>query len=419
MKKVRFVTLVLLAAVIVVLAVSSLTKRSSENLQKNSNKTDERSVRYYNERAVAAVRGYDFQDAVTELGSAIQQDPGSPTLFYNRARVYESLGEFTKASEDYGKAAELDPDGKVGKFAYRRLEVLADKLEQTTVQSEKGESGILYSMAIANFDEAINCYNYQDLNTARETTLLAISLNETAYLLDPSNTELIGFLYMMKGFLYHIIGRQYANEIKPNDTNYIVMAWLRQAYYPFSCADKYYQEADRYLTTPAQQELLKTYIAKNEYFFKMAKKYIPTVDFDGKNYMKNIEKETSAIVDLDRVNSMITAKNFDAIPEFIESRVEDLRTANPDESLNSLGLTYLFRSYYNLSYALKNADNDPEWILQNIDKFENELNKCLAYLTKADENLKNEFLKETVVNIRGVVHSTWQRVKETAGLIYE
>jgi len=372
-------------------------------------------ISYNNKRALDAVEKGEFWTALKELNRAIKKDPDNAILYQNRGRISEKLGKYNDASDDYAKTTELDPTGKVGHLACYRLEKMADNLQQKEIDANSSESSPLYNTGIKYFDKAVDCYKANDFNAAREELQLAMTLCETAHLLNPANTELIGFLYMTKGFIYHIIGKQYAKMVKPNDSNYTAMVWLRRAYYPFSCSDNYYRHAKKYLTAAKQPEFVKGYISENDYLLKMAKKYIPTVDYEGRKYMKNIKIETAAIVDLDVLNMMISTGDYAGVNDFINKKLKDLKKADTTESQNAVGISYIYRAYSALSNALEHVDKDPEWIRQNKGAFKEQLNGCIEDLKTANAHIKNDSLKELTSNIDDIARQTWRQISDIAG----
>jgi len=50
--------------------------------------------------------------AVKDYSIALNLDPDNARAYYSRALVYEKVGDQLKASEDYSKAAVLDPEFK-------------------------------------------------------------------------------------------------------------------------------------------------------------------------------------------------------------------------------------------------------------------------------------------------------------------
>ena len=59
-------------------------------------------AKYYNDRGTAHYREKnDLESAILEYTKAIEVDPNYEVAYYNRAHLYEELGEYNKAIDDY------------------------------------------------------------------------------------------------------------------------------------------------------------------------------------------------------------------------------------------------------------------------------------------------------------------------------
>ncbi|MBL7157250.1 MAG: tetratricopeptide repeat protein [Candidatus Omnitrophica bacterium] len=372
----------------------------------------DRPAPHFNELALKLAGEGDYEGALTEIDRALERFPDSAILYQNRGRIYEKLGEYNEASDNYAQTITLDPSGEVGSLAYYRLKTMAETLEQQNEQSTISESAVFFQRGIEYFDKGIALYNKNDLDAARENLQLTVVLFDTALSLNPGEKQTTGFLYMAKGLSYFIIGKQYAQKIKSNDSNYTVMEWFRRAYHPLSYAANYYARAKDYLTTPRQQELLKSYVALDDKLLKVVKKYILRVDYEGRNYLKNMKIETQCVVDLDVLNTMINTGKYEAVPEFVNKRLALLKKLDTNESKNAVGISYLFRSYLYLNYVLEHMDKDPEWIRQNKEALNDRLNACMEDLETAQRYPMNESLEEFLANIANLAQSVRQNINK-------
>ena len=368
---------------------------------------------YFNERALELAGEGDYENALKEIDKALEKYPESSILYQNRGRIYEKLGNHEEASKNYAQAAMINPAGPVGALAYHRLKTMAETLEQKNKESALSESGAIFSEGIKFIDSAVERYNGNNLEDAREHLRLAIALLSTALTVDPEDKKTLGFLYMAKGFMYHVIGRQYAGNIKSNDNAYTAMEWLRRAYPPFLYADRYYEYAKNYLTSPAQKELIEGYIKTNDYYVKNAKKYIPTVDFEGRVFIKNMDIESKCIVNLDILNTMVNMGNYSSAFDFATENLDLLKKVNTNEALNSVGLSYLFRSYQYLIHALNGMDKGSEWIKKNKPSIEANIDNCLNDLETAQRYTLNDSLAEFSANTVHLAQSIKKRLNNT------
>ena len=102
------------------LAISSC----KEFLDSHPGSGADRSVAYFY-RGSALSASNRFDEAIEDLGRAIEADPAWPLPYNNRARAYVEKGEPAKAVADYDKVVELSPGNAAGyvnrALAYMKL----------------------------------------------------------------------------------------------------------------------------------------------------------------------------------------------------------------------------------------------------------------------------------------------------------
>ena len=100
-------------------------------------------------------------ELVSELDEAIDSDPGNVVYYFARAITFEGMGEIEKASADYDKILEIDPEYYDAAFnkgvmylnsAAKVVESLEGEYKPSIINAKEAEINGYYSKAIVHFE---------------------------------------------------------------------------------------------------------------------------------------------------------------------------------------------------------------------------------------------------------------------------
>jgi len=136
--------------------VEQLNKQTS-NIILDIEKINKNAVEYFSQRK--------YQDVIREAGKAIDLIENSTgqivdtavhtSILYNRARAYQEIEEFAKATSDFKKALELSPDHTK---AAMRLEECTSHMLETKLNIDKLNKTGIACFSQGEYEEAINRY---------------------------------------------------------------------------------------------------------------------------------------------------------------------------------------------------------------------------------------------------------------------
>ena len=328
--------------------------------------------------------------------------------YNNRGVENQKLSKFGLAAEDYLKAYELDPDGKVGSIAYGNLNRLHAALKADNESLPERSSQEIYGFGTNRFDTAADLYNNGNYAEAKRYLTLAIRLFATARMIDPDNNNAYGFMFLAKGFFYYICGLESVQSVKPTDTNYTTMAYLRRAYYPLAYADAYYDLALECLTDPQKKETVKSYKDTNSaYMKKTVGKFLPKLDYWSKPYMDNVKKDVQCAVAMDRINETLVAGEYDRAFELIQKFETQLEKLDANQTGNKNGFWFMNLAYARLVVVLPHLSQGSELSDEQKLQIKGLLDQCLGDLKRA----RFEFGTAAYVNFSDTMTNHVERLK--------
>jgi len=337
----------------------------------------------------------EFEELVAEYTRSLKVNPEDPVAYNDRGVVYQKMGKFSLAAEDYLNAIRLDSDGDIGRLAYNNLYELNMGLKNINKYLPQQRFGELFKRGRGYFDEAVSLYKERAFNQAKKYLELALTTFTLARMYEPDNKNVQGLVYLTKGFMHHITGIQYIQAIKSTDTNYTVLAYLRKAYYPLAFADAYYKASLEYLTGRDSKSFVKGYRIANDTCIKVAKKYLSRVDYWSRSYMKRTKKDVEFAVGIDRLNGLLAAGDCEMAEEIVlklDSRLADLQRA---ESENIIGFKFLSLAYARLIGFFPYIEKADEMSAKKRQMMRNLLQECMRDLERA----KNGFKLAALVNL--------------------
>jgi len=117
-------------------------------------------------------------ELVSELDEAIDSDPGNVVYYFARAITFEGMGEIEKASADYDKILEIDPEYYDAAFnkgvmylnsAAKVVESLEGEYKPSIINAKEAEINGYYSKAIVHFENVFE--NNMDMPIAEKKDL--------------------------------------------------------------------------------------------------------------------------------------------------------------------------------------------------------------------------------------------------------
>lgn len=310
-------------------------------------------------------------------------EPKTAAEYIDRGVQYVKNDKYTRAAECYQKAIELDPYGEMGTLAYSNLENLSNNLKTSVESQPNNWSQELFNSGVEHFDKAVELYNAHNYTEAKRYLELAMQIFGCSRTVDPNNRHAHGFIYISKGFFYHICGRENIGLIKPSDSNYAVMVYLRRACYPLTYADAYYKLAREYLKKSDYEDLLEGYRDLNDDYYKnKIEKYLPQTDYWAKPFMENIKKDVECAVTIDKINGMIVSGEYEEAIE-VMTKFEKKLEKMDNQTGNRNGFIFLNLSYARLATIVPYFSQGREWTDEQRSHLIEFLRLCSADLKRA------------------------------------
>jgi len=280
----------------------------------------------------------------------------------------------------------------------------------------KDESLELFRTGIGYFDKGIEASNLNDLNTAKKYARLSLSIFLSSRALDPGSSYTKAFIYVAKGFMYHLSGTQMRTAIRTDSDTYTVLVQLRRAYYPLEHASYYYEHALEYLTDPNTIEYVKGLKARNDAEVKLVKQFLPQVDYKADRFLQAIEAEAQGIVNFDRINDLISEKNYDAVPAVIEKNKKISEKLLRLKSDNAAGFANLTEAYEDLLPVLRSLASADEKVRANAAFLGGKLNACVEYTRMAETGFRDLALSKLCQDLRDNVMKIRASLRKRTGM---
>lgn len=323
-------------------------------------------------------------DAGSEYVARRKNEPETAAEYNDRGAEYQKAGRYGSAAEYYQKAIELDPGSEGALLAYENLENLAKGLREAVESQPADWSQEVFSSGVAHFDKAGASYNTANYTEAKQYLELAIQIFASSRMIDPGNRQAHGFLYISKGFYYYICAIENTKSIKPSDTNYTAMAYLRRACYPFTYAGEYYKLAREYFTNPELIDFVKGYQKLNDNDYKVSvKRFLPQIDYWAAAFMKNVKKDVQCAVTIDRINEALVSGEYEEAIEMMTKFENTLNKMKEGRTGNRNGFLFLNLAYARLAGLLPHYSPDKEWTDEQKAVWTEQLGLCSSDLKRA------------------------------------
>ena len=281
---------------------------------------------------------------------------------------------------------------------------------------EKEQSLELFRTGVGYFDKGIDASNLYNFNDAKKYVRLALSIFLTSRALDPGNSYAKGFIYLAKGFMYHLSGTQMRLGIQTDSDPYTVLVQLRRAYYPLEHAQFYYDHSLEYITDPGTRAYIERMRARNHEEVKLVKQFLPQVDYKADRFMNTIEAEAACIVNFDKINDMITEKNYAAIPDLIKKNRQLAKKLESLKSDNVVGFKNLTNAYENLLPVLQSLNDDGASLRANQAFLGGKLDACIQDTRVAEQGFRDLELSELCDNLRDNAMKIRARLRKRTGV---
>ena len=290
----------------------------------------------------------------------------------------------------------------------------AISLAQTPL--EKEQSLELFRTGVQYFDKGIDASNLYNYNNAKKYVRLALSIFLTSRALDPGNSYAKGFIYLAKGFMYHLSGTQMRLAIQTDSDPYTVLVQLRRAYYPLEHAQFYYDHSLEYITDPATRTYIEGMRARNNEEVKLVRQFLPQVDYKADRFMNTIETEAACIVTFDKINDMITEKNYAAIPELIKKNRQLAKKLESLKSDNAVGFKNLTNAYENLLPVLQMLGGDDASLRADQAFLAGKLDACIQDTRVAEQGFRDLALSDLCDSLREVAMKIKSALRKRTGV---
>lgn len=220
-------------------------------------------------------------EAVKEVSSQIENNPGNSQLYYKRAGIYEAQGYLARAEADYEEAIRLDSGQAIYYFALGRLSY---GMNQTTKAAEAYEKALVLQ---PDFNEA--AYKLADLYFLVKEHQKSIALFTGLIKKDPGNSRPyhgLGLNYKdMKDTLRAIYHFQTAVENDPKDIESVLYCANLYAGKGNALALEYYQSALKLKPKSTDALFGRAYFFQQKKLYAQAlKDYRRVIDIDPQNY---------------------------------------------------------------------------------------------------------------------------------------
>lgn len=268
------------------------------------------------------------------------------------------------------------------------------------VMTTQEQSLELFRTGVQYFDEGIDASNMYNYNEAKKYMRLALSIFLSSRTLDPSNSYSKGFIYLTKGFMYQLSGTQMRSAIRTDSDPYTVLVQLRRAYYPLKHAQYYYDLSLEYLTDPDTRKYVEAMRDRNNEEVKLVKRFLPQVDYKADRFMNTIEAEASGIVNFDKINDMITEKNYVSMADAIKKNQKISKKLEKLKSDNASGFSNLTKAYESLIPVLESLDKSDEWIRGNQAVLGERINASVEDTRLAEAGFRDMALSNLCGNLR-------------------
>lgn len=294
--------------------------------------------------------------------------------------------------------------------------VLAPAESTAQIQVMKEESLELFRTGIGYFDRGIDASNVYDFNESKKYTRLALSIFLSSRALDPENSYSKAFIYIAKGFMYHLSGSQMRMAIQTDSDPYTVIVQLRRAYYPLKHAQYYYDHALEYLQDPDTINYVKGLRERNNEEIKLVKQFLPQVDYKADRFMRSIETEAKGIVNFDKINDLITERNYSGMSSVIDENNKLAKKLERLKSDNAVGFRDLTKAYAELQPVLESMDQSDEQIKANSAFLGAKLNECIEYTRVAEAGFRDTALSDLCQNLRDNVLKIRASLRKRTGV---
>lgn len=276
----------------------------------------------------------------------------------------------------------------------------------------------LTQSALAYFDQGVISYNEKNFSAAYENFRLSLAILLIVRELNSASLGIQGFIYLAKGFMYLNSGQQEKSLIQSNSSNYVVLAQLRKAYYPYLLAQYYFQKSLDFFSDVNYANLARSYKKITDENIDLVKKYLPQVDRQSRNFMKVIEAQAKCVFNYDLINAMFYAGDFNSFLSVIEENKKLVKQLQLYKSKNVNGFVQLNQAYLDLSAFLSYADKEKEWLESNKAFLQTKLNNCTQSISLAQAGFVSSSLRQFCSDLYNVVNVTKYILQQKTGIVF-
>ena len=284
-------------------------------------------------------------------------------------------------------------------------------------QTVQDQSLDLFRTGVQYFDQGIDASNVYDYNAAKKYVRLALSIFLTSRALDPENSYAKGFIYLAKGYMYHLSGTQMRLDIQADSNPYTVLVQLRRAYYPLKHAQYYYDLSLEYIDDQMTRDYVERMQARNNEEVKLVKQFLPQVDYKASRFLKAIETEAAAIVNFDKINDLIMQKNYAPMRGVIEKNKKLAKKLKSLKSDNTVGFMNLTKAYADLIPVLEALDAPDAQLRGNAAFLGGQINTCIEDTRIAEAGFRDMALSDLCQQLRDNVMKIRASIRKRTGVM--